>query len=167
MKIFLQVFSVFVFVNAGANWICTKWFSSHFAQSKDQPDLQKVLWDSHPGNTDTAKVVFGEKDKQLALAEYCNDCRIFRPPRTHHCKVCKRCILKRDHHCFLTGKNMVKQSNNLKQINFVPGTCIGYWNQRYFIVLCFYVSIACLKGLLVGVPYLNHHYPNKTGSCNN
>lgn len=29
----------------------------------------------------------------------CKKCLKYKPPRTHHCSVCGRCILKMDHHC--------------------------------------------------------------------
>lgn len=29
----------------------------------------------------------------------CGKCISPKPPRTHHCSVCNRCILKMDHHC--------------------------------------------------------------------
>lgn len=29
----------------------------------------------------------------------CKKCIAPKPPRTHHCSVCNKCILKMDHHC--------------------------------------------------------------------
>uniref|UniRef100_A0A6P7GY48 Palmitoyltransferase n=1 Tax=Diabrotica virgifera virgifera TaxID=50390 RepID=A0A6P7GY48_DIAVI len=29
----------------------------------------------------------------------CKKCISPKPPRTHHCSACNRCILKMDHHC--------------------------------------------------------------------
>ncbi|KAK7072850.1 Palmitoyltransferase zdhhc16 [Halocaridina rubra] len=29
----------------------------------------------------------------------CKKCIAPKPPRTHHCSVCNRCVLKMDHHC--------------------------------------------------------------------
>ena len=34
---------------------------------------------------------------------YCPECKIHRPPRSHHCKTCGRCIALKDHHCFYIG----------------------------------------------------------------
>ncbi|XP_027335915.1 probable protein S-acyltransferase 16 isoform X3 [Abrus precatorius] len=30
---------------------------------------------------------------------YCQKCNHYKPPRAHHCRVCKRCVLRMDHHC--------------------------------------------------------------------
>lgn len=32
---------------------------------------------------------------------YCSKCLCWKPDRTHHCSVCKRCVLRMDHHCKL------------------------------------------------------------------
>lgn len=29
----------------------------------------------------------------------CARCETYRPPRAHHCRICKRCIRRMDHHC--------------------------------------------------------------------
>lgn len=29
----------------------------------------------------------------------CTRCEAYRPPRAHHCRICKRCVKRMDHHC--------------------------------------------------------------------
>ena len=53
----------------------------------------------------------------------CFKCKIIRPDRCYHCSKCSICILKRDHHCPLLNK------------------CIGFSNQKYFILLLIYTLI--------------------------
>lgn len=59
---------------------------------------------------------------------FCKKCNVHRPPRTHHCSTCKRCIIGFDHHCVWV--------NN----------CIGYNNYRQFILLLFYICLGCWYG---------------------
>lgn len=60
---------------------------------------------------------------ELEQYKFCEECQCHLPPRAHHCKKCERCVLRRDHHCSWLG------------------TCIGYYNYKYFILLLYYQSI--------------------------
>ncbi len=83
-------------------------------------DLNGHIPDQFTANVITYDIVDGVRYK------YCNTCRIFRPPRAHHCKLCGNCVEVFDHHCpFL---------NN----------CIGKRNYKYF--LCFVLN-ATLSGM--------------------
>ncbi|CAK0799131.1 unnamed protein product, partial [Prorocentrum cordatum] len=55
----------------------------------------------------------------------CLKCMAPKPPRSHHCSVCRRCILKMDHHC--------PWMNN----------CVGAWNQKHFMLFLVYVQLQC------------------------
>ncbi|XP_024370236.1 probable protein S-acyltransferase 15 isoform X5 [Physcomitrium patens] len=61
-----------------------------------------------------------------APSRWCKRCRKPKPPMTHHCHICKRCILKMDHHC--------PWMHN----------CIGYYNYRFFFVFLLYMWAGCL-----------------------
>ncbi|KAI8336249.1 DHHC palmitoyltransferase-domain-containing protein [Chlamydoabsidia padenii] len=56
---------------------------------------------------------------------YCRSCDAYKPPRAHHCRVCRRCILKMDHHC--------PWINN----------CVGHGNYPYFFRFILFVSLTC------------------------
>ncbi|KAL6609219.1 zf-DHHC-domain-containing protein [Neocallimastix sp. 'constans'] len=54
---------------------------------------------------------------------WCSHCQSYKPPRAHHCSICKHCILKFDHHCIWI--------NN----------CVGHRNLPFFIRFLFYISL--------------------------
>eukprot|EP00249_Psilotum_nudum_P020919 c27901_g1_i3 orf=620-1624(-) len=62
---------------------------------------------------------------EALLVRWCKRCQKPKPPMTHHCHICKRCILKMDHHC--------PWMHN----------CIGFYNYRFFFVFLFYMWIGC------------------------
>ncbi len=57
------------------------------------------------------------------LSKECDKCKGWKPPRAHHCKNCKKCVFRMDHHC--------EWINN----------CVGYNNQKYFILFLLYTFI--------------------------
>ena len=38
----------------------------------------------------------GTPDQPLSM---CSQCQTFKPPFSHHCRICNRCISRMDHHC--------------------------------------------------------------------
>jgi len=69
----------------------------------------------------------------------CTRCEMYRPPRAHHCRICRRCIRRMDHHC--------PWINN----------CVGEWNQKYFIQFLFYVAILSAYSIfLVAISWYYH-----------
>lgn len=65
--------------------------------------------------------------------KWCRTCHIYRPPRCSHCSICDHCVLKFDHHCPWTG------------------TCIGLWNQRYFILFLHSTMFLCIWSIGVSL----------------
>ncbi|KRY90896.1 putative palmitoyltransferase ZDHHC16, partial [Trichinella pseudospiralis] len=56
----------------------------------------------------------------------CKHCIQPKPPRTHHCSVCNRCILKMDHHCPWLNQ------------------CVGHYNHRYFYLTLIFMWLSCI-----------------------
>lgn len=63
--------------------------------------------------------------KNDGRARYCQKCSYMKPDRTHHCSICKRCILKMDHHCPWLGN------------------CIGFRNYKPFVLFLIYLTLFC------------------------
>lgn len=68
----------------------------------------------------------------IEAASICKKCISPKPPRTHHCSVCDRCILAMDHHC--------PWLNN----------CVGYFNARYFFLYMVYMVIGVTFVIIAG-----------------
>ncbi len=66
----------------------------------------------------------------------CDKCLVVRPPRVHHCSICKGCIMRMDHHC--------PWINN----------CVGQFNQKFFILFCLYCFLGCLYACLITGYYI-------------
>ncbi|QRG36905.1 hypothetical protein FDK38_001265 [Candidozyma auris] len=55
---------------------------------------------------------------------WCNKCNLYKPPRTHHCKQCKTCVLAMDHHCPWTN-NCVGHGNLPHFMRFLIMVLVG------------------------------------------
>lgn len=100
--------------------------------------LFMVCWLKDPG--------YIEKDKQIDFFELleafdpnslCPECEVIRTPRSRHCTICDKCVLRFDHHC--------PWINN----------CVGAGNHAWFFIfivaataysaLCLFISLTTLS----------------------
>jgi len=61
----------------------------------------------------------------------CSQCQTFKPPFSHHCRICNRCVSRMDHHC--------PWMNN----------CIGAGNLKHFILFLIYTWLTCGYAMLL------------------
>ncbi|GMT31191.1 hypothetical protein PFISCL1PPCAC_22488, partial [Pristionchus fissidentatus] len=69
-----------------------------------------------------------EEEEEEDGGKFCVECNRYSPIRSHHCPLCKYCVLRKDHHCYITGG------------------CVGLGNQRYFIVFLFWATVGTAIG---------------------
>ena len=63
--------------------------------------------------------------KNDGRSRFCQKCNFTKPDRSHHCSICAECVLKMDHHCPWLS------------------TCIGFHNQKFFILFLLYADMFC------------------------
>ncbi|XP_043270931.1 palmitoyltransferase ZDHHC16 isoform X2 [Venturia canescens] len=63
----------------------------------------------------------------------CKKCIKPKPPRTHHCSICNKCVLKMDHHC--------PWLNN----------CVGHFNHRHFLQYMAFTVLGITFIMIFGV----------------
>ncbi|KFD46231.1 DHHC zinc finger domain protein [Trichuris suis] len=69
--------------------------------------------------------------------KFCSACQATVPKLCHHCPLCNYCVFKRDHHCFFMGG------------------CVGFGNQRHFIVFLFWALIGAAYALYMTTSFFN------------
>ena len=76
-----------------------------------------------PGAPAMAQGYQSEEERAVQF-KWCYRCNKIKPPRTHHCSLCERCVLRMDHHCPWVGN------------------CIGFHNHKFFINFTFWAAAA-------------------------
>ncbi|XP_065180449.1 palmitoyltransferase ZDHHC15A-like isoform X2 [Sycon ciliatum] len=87
---------------------------------------------------------------------YCVPCGLIKPDRSHHCSMCRTCVLKMDHHC--------PWVNN----------CVGFGNYKFFVLFLSYTTLFCLYTVCSVLPtfiaswgdmgFGNHHRSGSHGT---
>jgi len=70
-------------------------------------------------------------DNVIFVEKECSTCKIPRPARAKHCRICDKCFARFDHHC--------GWMNN----------CIGEKNTRYFVAFLVWHFLICVYGAVV------------------
>ena len=65
-------------------------------------------------------------DHSFLQFRYCRKCKSLKPPRTHHCSVCGKCVMRMDHHCPWMGN------------------CVALRTHKFFMCYLFWTCMATL-----------------------
>lgn len=110
-----------------------------------EPGGVPVAWmDSVPSGLNVRSLEEQEKNKTICFK--CSPLNL-KPERAHHCSICKTCVLKMDHHCMLIcffGSLLGPWVNN----------CVGFRNQKFFILFLLYVSLTSFWYMISLIPML-------------
>lgn len=75
--------------------------------------------------------VQGQTKTILYAPNWCVQCKNWKPPRSHHCSACRRCVLRMDHHCpFL-------------------GNCVGLRNMGHFFLMYLFAIVSMLYSVVL------------------
>lgn len=67
--------------------------------------------------------------KETNRRNWCTACRVVRPPRAGHCRICGVCVLRLDHHCVWIN------------------SCVGQANHRSFLLTLVFFLLTSLYGI--------------------
>lgn len=73
-----------------------------------------------PGSVPRSAVPVESQRRDSTSHSMCGQCQTFKPPMSHHCRICNRCVSRMDHHC--------PWMNN----------CVGAGNLKHFFLFLMY-----------------------------
>ncbi|XP_056155431.1 palmitoyltransferase ZDHHC23-B isoform X1 [Lampris incognitus] len=73
----------------------------------------------------------GSERKESGRRNWCQVCKVVRPPRAGHCRICGVCVLRLDHHCVWIN------------------SCVGQANHRSFLLTLLLFLLTSLYGIIL------------------
>ncbi|KAH9924107.1 DHHC palmitoyltransferase-domain-containing protein [Amylocystis lapponica] len=114
-------------------YVCT--ISPGFVTDPPRQPGTGLLWAKRRNPTRSLTGVRWSDDLHVtkAFVTKCRKCGVMRPERSHHCRICNRCVLKFDHHCPV-------------RVN----QCVGLYNERHFVLFLVYLIVSSFAYAALG-----------------
>jgi len=104
-----------------------------------------------PGSVPRAAVPCESQRQTQSSHSMCGECQTFKPPHSHHCRICNRCVSRMDHHC--PWMNNCVGAGNLSM--YKSKLYHSTWTQLELYELCIYYTMSLLYILTHS---LTHYY---------
>ncbi|KHJ93335.1 DHHC zinc finger domain protein [Oesophagostomum dentatum] len=91
-----------------------------FTVARPIPEQYRVVHLNDEGKRST-KIRKKGNSLNVFTVNYCDTCHCVKPLRTHHCKMCRRCILRMDHHCPLLQVSHIRCCRSNVKKNWEKG----------------------------------------------
>eukprot|EP00095_Tigriopus_kingsejongensis_P005009 maker-scaffold139_size317827-snap-gene-1.20 protein:Tk05009 transcript:maker-scaffold139_size317827-snap-gene-1.20-mRNA-1 annotation:"hypothetical protein AaeL_AAEL001203" len=114
-----QTHYTFIFMNV------VMWISLLVANQRDPGFLAKNTDEYHRAIKQIAHYDEWKGQRNNDILRLCHTCRVVRPLRTKHCRICDRCVAQFDHHCPYIYN------------------CVGLRNRGWFLMFTLSVAINC------------------------
>ena len=90
---------------------------------------------------------FPEGLEWLIVWRYCRKCKGIRPPRTHHCSISGKCVLRMDHYCPWVGN------------------CVGMYNHKHFIMFLVHAVMGNITAFsIITINVMQNSFRKATGT---
>ena len=118
----VTIITVFLFLFSLINFLVTSFIDPGFYPINTNNDEYEVIQHGVSKNITV-------KGGATYSMRWCDECKHYRPPRSHHCCVCEMCVEHFDHHCPWVDN------------------CIGMKNYRYFVLFITSLILYILIGI--------------------
>ena len=116
-----------------------------------------------PGSVPKNAVPLESQRRDSTSHAMCGQCQTFKPPMSHHCRICNRCVSRMDHHC--PWMNNCVGAGNLSELKLLFRTCKHLFVIFLYNMLTIIQSCTFYKSQHRAFPLVFDIYMDMLGLC--